>query len=85
MLFLKEKPSNVILAIKKMDKPMYVSEIARRAGVTYVYATHFLSILESIGLVSFSRRGKFKVVQLTEKGKNIAELIGALKEAEEQA
>ncbi len=83
MLFLKDKPALLLLKIKEAQKPIHISELARQAGVTYVYATSFLRMLESVGVVQFVKKGKLKIVELTDKGRALADAIDAAKKAEE--
>ncbi len=80
MLFLKEKPSNLLIAL--LEGNHYLSQLAKLAGCTYVYVTNIMSTLESKGLVETEFRGKFRVVKLTQKGKELALLLKQIKEKE---
>lgn len=74
-ILLKNKQSNIILALKDTSQTWYVSSLAKVAGTTYVHACNFLNECESLGVVSSEKHGKIKVVKLTEKGTKIAESL----------
>ena len=80
-MFLKKKPSNVMIVL--LDKDMYISELAKKADSTYVYVTNLVSSLVSKGLVEIIPKGKFRIARLTEKGREIALLLKKVKEKEE--
>jgi predicted transcriptional regulator len=77
MLFLKEKPVSVMLTLKQ-NKIIYVSELARKANVTFVYLKKFLPLLQQFGIVGIKKEGKKTYVYLTEKGLEIANLLHEL-------
>jgi len=83
MLFLKEKPVAVILTIKKAQSELYLSEIARRSKTTFVYVINFIKKLEKNGLVKITKENKKRLVSLTDKGLDFAQLISDLNNKEE--
>ena len=77
-MFLKAKPSAVLLTLRQKAKPLYLSELAREAGLTYVHLTKIIPKLKEKELVKISEKGKFKMVSLTEKGEELATLLATV-------
>jgi DNA-binding MarR family transcriptional regulator len=78
-LFFRRKPALMLLALKKVSRPKYGSVLAKEVDCTYSHAVKILQILEEIGLVSFEKDGRIKIIKLTKKGQEVAESIGAIK------
>ena len=85
-LFLQKKPKNILVYIKKENKPLYTSIIAREVNTTYAHTLNVLKKLEKLKLVSFKDSGRIKLVKLTELGDEVAKaminMIDLLKLAE---
>ena len=77
-MLLRKKSASLLIAL--LEKPYYVSELARRANVTFVYANNMCNLLKKKGLVKFDKKRKMKYVYLTEKGKKIAECLKKIDE-----
>ncbi len=75
---LKEKPVAVILALKDTNASWYPSKLAQVSGASYVYVTTWLTQLEKGGWVKFERKGRQKIVSLTEKGQAVAQALDEL-------
>jgi DNA-binding MarR family transcriptional regulator len=52
-----------------------VTEIARRTSSTYAHTVRVVKKLEGMGLVRFEKRGRTKLVELTELGRKIGERL----------
>lgn len=74
MLFIKEKPVAIMLALRQNQR-LYLSELAKKANVTFAYVKKFIPILEQLGIVSITKERKKTYVSLTEKGKEMAKLL----------
>jgi predicted transcriptional regulator len=74
LLFIKEKPAAIMLALRQTNR-LYLSELARKANVSFVYVKKFIPILEQLGIVVLAKEGKNTYVSLTEKGKEISKLL----------
>lgn len=74
---LRDKPAKVFSLLK--NKSTYLSDIAKETGTTYVYITHFITLLQQKGLVTIQSAGKKKTVLLTEKGKEVANAVEELR------
>lgn len=80
-LLLRKKQASVFLFLKSHEEPVYLTQIARETGTTYVYITNFISMLAGRGLVSVAPRSKKKMVRLTDKGREVSLRVEALREA----
>lgn len=78
-VLLREKPARIITTLKDSNNPWYLSKIAKATDTTYVYVTRFISTLERNGMVTIEKIGKKRVVKLTEKGLELANIIEELK------
>ncbi|MEM4272064.1 MAG: MarR family winged helix-turn-helix transcriptional regulator [Candidatus Bilamarchaeaceae archaeon] len=77
-ILLRSKPASVFLFLKGREQA-YLSEIANETGTTYVYITNLVASLEAKGLVMAAREGRKKMVKLTEKGREVANLAEEIK------
>jgi DNA-binding MarR family transcriptional regulator len=78
-LFLQERPAQILLALGELKEP-YISMIAKRVDCTFAHASRTLKKMKKLGLVSFTREGRMKYVQLTEKGERVAALLNEMKD-----
>lgn len=74
-LFLQEKPKNILVYLKKENKPLYTSIISRELSTTYAHTFNVLKKLEELKLVSFKESGRIKLVRLTELGDEVAKVV----------
>ncbi|MEM3421890.1 MAG: hypothetical protein QW315_06520 [Candidatus Hadarchaeum sp.] len=74
-LFLQEKPKEIIIYLKKENKPLYTSIISKKVDSTYAHTFNIISELEKLKLVSFKESGRIKLVKLTELGEEVAKTI----------
>ena len=78
-LFFRRKPAMMLIALKKVSRAKYGSQLAKEVDCTYSHAVKILQTLEEIGLVSFEKKGRIKIIKLTKKGTEVAENIEAIK------
>ncbi|MEM0200975.1 MAG: winged helix DNA-binding protein [Candidatus Micrarchaeaceae archaeon] len=71
ILLFKEKQIRILLALLNQEKQLYISDLAKITGVTYVHTSRFLSSCERLGLISYEKHGKIKTIFLTQKGKDV--------------
>jgi len=71
-LFLREKPSRILLSLKRAKIPVYATILSKEADCTYSHTIKILDVLESMGMVEFDKKGRIKGVKLTDDGKIIA-------------
>jgi len=78
-IFFRRKPALLLVALKKMGRVKYGSMLAKEVDCTYSHAVKILQGLEEIGLVSFEKKGRTKIIKLTKKGHEIADDIDNIK------
>ena len=78
-LFFRRKPALMLIALKKISRAKYGSQLAKEVDCTYSHAVKILQSLEQLGLVSFEKKGRIKIIKLTKKGTDVAEHIDAIK------
>jgi predicted transcriptional regulator len=74
-LFFRRKPALMLIALKKVSRAKYGSQLAKEVDCTYSHAVKILQTLEEYGLVNFEKKGRIKIIKLTKKGTAIAEHI----------
>lgn len=79
-LFLQEKPAEMIVFLKKGDDPNYATEVSKGVDCTYSHTIKVLDQFKEMGLVKFEKKGRIKLIELTEDGEDIAhDLEGLLR------
>jgi len=78
-LFFRRKPALMLVALKKITKAKYGSILAKEVDCTYSHAVKILQALEKLGLVTFEKKGRTKLIKLTKKGEEIANNIDNIK------
>jgi DNA-binding MarR family transcriptional regulator len=74
-VFFRRKPAMMLVSLKRNSRMRYGSILAKEIDCTYSHAVKILQILEELGLVVFEKKGRIKVIQLTSKGKEVADAI----------
>ena len=74
-IFFRRKPALMLVSLKKNTRMRYGSVLAKEVDCTYSHAVKILQTLEDLKLVAFEKRGRIKVIQLTKKGKDVADAI----------
>ena len=71
-LFFRRKPALMLIALKKVSRARYGSQLAKEVDCTYSHAVKILQTLEELGLVSFEKKGRIKIIKLTKRGSEVA-------------
>lgn len=71
--FFRKKPALILIALKKGTRMRYGSLLAKEVDCTYSHAVKILQSLERYGLVAFEKKGRIKLIKLTNRGQEIAE------------
>jgi|TARA_Y100000034_G_scaffold130862_1_gene190363 DNA-binding MarR family transcriptional regulator len=79
-IFFRRKPSMMLISLKKNTRMRYGSILAKEVDCTYSHAVKILQTLEYLGLVVFEKRGRIKVIQLTKRGREVADAIENIQE-----
>ncbi len=69
----------MLIALKNVTRARYGSQLAKEVDCTYSHAVKILQTLEEYGLVSFEKKGRIKIINLTKKGGDVATHIEAIK------
>lgn len=78
--FFRKKPALILIALKKSARARYGSLLAKEVDCTYSHAVKILQSLEKFGLVAFEKKGRIKLIKLTNKGQDVAESIQKIKD-----
>jgi predicted transcriptional regulator len=78
-LFFRRKPAMMLIALRKVSRAKYGSQLAKEVDCTYSHAVKILQTLEELGLVSFEKKGRIKIIKLTKKGGDVADHIDSIK------
>lgn len=74
-IFFRRKPALMLVSLKKKVRMRYGSVLAKEIDCTYSHAVKILQTLEDLGLVDFEKKGRIKLIQLTKKGKDVADAM----------
>ncbi len=77
-LFMRIKPAFILAKLESSNKEEYASIIAKQVDCTYSHTVRILQIFGENGLVTFEKKGRIKVVHLTNKGKKVAKTVKKL-------
>lgn len=78
-VFFRPKPAMILVALRKDLRNRYGSILAKEVDCTYSHTVKILQEMEKASLVTFEKRGRIKVIKLTDKGQKIAEAIEKIK------
>ncbi|MGB9708024.1 MAG: winged helix DNA-binding protein [Candidatus Pacearchaeota archaeon] len=78
--FFRKKPALILIALRKSVRARYGSLLAKEVDCTYSHAVKILQSLEKFGLVAFEKKGRIKLIKLTNKGQDVAESIQKIKD-----
>lgn len=76
-LFLRPKPVKLIISLK--SGPKYATILSKEVDLTYSHTVKLLDNFRNYNLVDFEKKGRIKMVKLTDEGEDLAHsLEGAL-------
>lgn len=70
-LFMHSKPVKMLTALR-LDDVQYATQVSKHVDCTYSHTVKVLDIFKDLGLVKFEKRGRIKVIKLTDTGQEIA-------------
>ncbi|HRZ85657.1 MAG TPA: winged helix DNA-binding protein [Candidatus Paceibacterota bacterium] len=79
-IFFRRKPALMMIALRKLARVRYGSILAKEVDCTYSHAVKILQTLEELGLVTFEKKGRIKLIKLTKKGTDVADNISTIKQ-----
>ena len=65
----------MLVSLKRNSRMSYGRSLAKEIDWTYSQAVKIMKTLEELGLVILEKKGRIKVIQLTKKGKEVADAI----------
>ncbi|MFP4523360.1 MAG: DUF2250 domain-containing protein [Candidatus Nanoarchaeia archaeon] len=74
-VFFREKPALMLIYLLNKNNEMYASSLAKAVDCTYSHVVKVLQDMQRAGLVTFEKKGRLKVLQLTKKGAEVASLM----------
>ena len=74
-IFFRRKPAMMLVSLRKSTRMRYGSVLAKEVDCTYSHAVKILQTLEILKLVVFEKKGRIKIIQLTKKGREVADAI----------
>ncbi|MEM2874093.1 MAG: winged helix DNA-binding protein [Candidatus Nanoarchaeia archaeon] len=78
-IFLREKPIELLLClVRGTTREKYPSMLAKDSKCTYSHTVHLLQRMEKAELVKFEKKGRLKIVTLSKKGQEVADLLESL-------
>lgn len=74
--FLNEKPVKALVSIRRTREDIHVSVVARKIDTTHAHTVKIIRRLEEDGYITSRKMGRKKLLFLTEKGEQVADLFG---------
>lgn len=78
--FFRKKPALILMALRKSVRTRYGSLLAKEVDCTYSHAVKILQSLEKYNLVAFEKKGRIKLIKLTNKGQEVADYVQKIKD-----
>lgn len=75
-LFLQRVPVSILVSIRRSRQESYASTLSTEVDTTYAHTVKTLSRLEDEGYIKTEKRGRKKIIELTEEGTEVADLFG---------
>jgi predicted transcriptional regulator len=72
-LFLRPKPAKLLISLK--SGPKYATILSKEVDLTYSHTVKLLDQFRNFNLVDFEKKGRIKIVKLTEEGEDLAHSI----------
>jgi len=77
-IFFREKPAMMLVKLRAATSEIYASSLAKQVDCTYSHVVKILQEMEKAKIVSFKKEGRLKILELTEKGKQLADHVAAI-------
>jgi predicted transcriptional regulator len=71
MIFLHPKPVKMLTSLKNEDV-RYATQVSKVVDCTYSHTVKVLEMFRRLGLVEFEKKGRVKLIKLTDNGVDIA-------------
>jgi predicted transcriptional regulator len=77
-MFLRDKPSKIMLDLNNAKGSIYATILSKDSNCTYSHTIKILNLFKKMGIVTFEKKGRIKVVKLTDAGWEIAHNLDAV-------
>ena len=77
-IIFKDKQARIMMSLRSAGQEWYISSLAKASNTTYVHTCNFISACEGLGLTVSEKHGKIKVIRLTDRGTQIADMIAGI-------
>lgn len=74
----REKPALMLLTLLNSENQVYASTISKKIDCTYSHIVKILKEFEKEGLITFNKKGRLKIINLTKKGEDVSRSINAI-------
>ena len=71
-IFFKQKPVRALASLANKERVWYASMLGKEIDCTYPHLTNILKVFEEEGLVVTHGQGRIKIIELTDKGDDLA-------------
>ena len=78
-VFFREKPAMMLVELKNASNSVYASVLAKQIDCTYSHVVKILQEMQKAELINFKKEGRLKLLELTQKGHDIASNIEAIR------
>lgn len=75
-LFLRTKPVRMLTSLKA--GPKYATILSKEVDCTYSHTVKLLDSFKDFGLVDFEKKGRIKIVKLTDLGEDLAHSVDSV-------
>jgi predicted transcriptional regulator len=72
-LFLRSKPVKLLISLK--SGPKYATILSKEVDCTYSHTVKLLDQFKNFGLVDFEKKGRIKIIKLTDDGEDLAHSV----------
>ena len=80
-VFFREKPAMMLVTLLNANTEHYASSLAKVVDCTYSHIVKILNEMQKAGLIVFRKQGRLKVLNLTDKGREVAQSIDKIRVA----
>lgn len=78
-VFFREKPAMMLVELKNAESQVYASILAKQIDCTYSHVVKILQEMQKAELINFKKEGRLKLLELTNKGHQIASNIESIR------
>lgn len=77
-MFLHQKPARILVGLNRGNERKYASVLSKEADCTYSHTVKILDQFEEHDLIEFTKEGRKKLIELTDRGEELASTMDDL-------